>query len=366
MNAPPRPRGMLAELTHRCPLHCPYCSNPLELARREEELPPEIWERVLAEAAALGVLQVGFSGGEPLLYSALVRLVAAANGAELYTNLITSGMGLDVAKARELKDAGLETVQISFQADEPELGDAIAGARVHQHKLRAVAAVNVAGLPWSANVVLHRENISRIGEIIALAETLGAMRIELANTQYNGWAFANRAHLLPSRAQVEQAAEIAKKETRRLRGKMEVIFVPSDYYDMRPKPCLHGWGSSSLTVNPGGAVLPCQTAGCIPGLTFENVRDQSLAAIWQSSAAFERFRGTDWMPEPCRSCAMREIDFGGCRCQAALFTSDATQADPVCEFSPHRPLLERFLVEMESTERNFTTRWKRLRPGKTR
>jgi pyrroloquinoline quinone biosynthesis protein E len=348
MNAPPRPLGLLAELTHRCPLHCPYCSNPLELARREEELAPELWESVLTQAAALGVLHAGFSGGEPLLFPALARLVAEANKAGLYTNLITSGVGLGLPKAQELKVAGLDTVQISFQADDAELGDAIAGAQVHRRKLQAVAAVRSAGLPWSANVVLHQQNIGRLGQIIRFVETLGASRVELANTQYYGWAFANRQYLLPSRSQIEEAAEIVERESTRLRGKLQIVYVLPDYYGSRPKPCLHGWGNRSLTVNPRGDVLPCQTASCITGLVFDNVREKSLAAIWESGAAFQRFRGTEWMIEPCRSCALREIDFGGCRCQAALFAGDAAQADPVCQLSPHRPMLDLFLEQAQA------------------
>lgn len=347
MNVPPRPLGLLAELTHRCPLHCPYCSNPLELARREEELPPTLWESVLTQAAELGVLHVGFSGGEPLLYPALLHLVTTANRTGLYTNLITSGVGLNHAKAQELKAAGLDTVQISFQADQAELGDSIAASRVHACKLAAVDAVRTAALPWSVNIVLHRQNISRLEQMIRFVETLGASRLELANTQYYGWAFANREFLLPSRSEVRKAAETVDRERARLSGRMQVIYVLPDYYESRPKPCLHGWGSRSLTVNPRGDVLPCQTANCIPGLTFDNVRDQTLATIWQSSAAFQRFRGTDWLPEPCQSCALREIDFGGCRCQAALFTGDAAQTDPVCEFSPHRQILDELLAQVD-------------------
>jgi len=343
-----RPYGLLAELTHRCPLHCPYCSNPLELVRRGDELAAGEWVRVLKEAAELGVLQAGISGGEPLLHPGLLEIVAAARDAGLYTNLITSAAGLDAALIKELMTAGLDTVQISFQADTAAQADEIAGARMHERKIAAAEAARAAGLPWSANVVLHRRNIERIGEMIALAEGLGAIRIELANTQLYGWAFANRRELLPTREQAVRAEEVARREAVRLAGRMQVIYVLPDYYETRPKPCLHGWGSRGMTINPRGEVLPCQVAGAIPGLQFENVRSRSLREIWQSSEAFNRFRGTEWMPEPCRSCEFKEVDFGGCRCQAALIAGNAATADPVCEFSPHRALVDGLIAEIEA------------------
>lgn len=345
MNAP-RPYGLLAELTHRCPLSCPYCSNPRELAARHDELPPEIWERVLGEAARVGVVQVGFSGGEPLLYGGLDRLVARARAEGLYSNLITSGVGLTVERARALRSQGLDAVQISFQADEPTLADEVAGARVHGMKLAAAAAVVEAGLPLGLNVVLHARNIDRLDAIIRMAESLGAMRLELANVQFYGWAFANRRALLPTRAQVERAEQTARAHAARLGPRLPLVYVLPDYHERRPKPCLHGWGAQAITVNPRGDVLPCQAAAdAIPGLAFENVRTRDLAWIWRESAAFNRFRGFDWMPEPCRSCPDRKRDFGGCRCQAALFTGDAARTDPVCEFSPDRPLVDRALEE---------------------
>lgn len=339
-----RPYGLLAELTHRCPLHCPYCSNPLELAARAEEMPIEDWERVLAEAAALGVMQVGFSGGEPLLYPDLVRLVRAARKEGLYSNLITSGIGLTAERARELREAGLDAVQISIQADEAEPANHIAGATTHERKLTAARVAVEAGFPLGINVVLHRRNIDRLPAIISLAESLGAMRIELANTQFYGWAFQNRASLIPTREQVRQAEETARLEATRLAGRMQVVYVLPDYYEKRPKPCLHGWGAHSLTVNPRGEVLPCQAANSIPGLIFESVRERSVGAIWQESEAFNRFRGYAWMPEPCASCPERERDFGGCRCQAALLAGDASRTDPVCEFSPDRPKIDAVLA----------------------
>ncbi len=360
MGAAPRPYGLLAELTHRCPLHCPYCSNPLQLVARESELPAETWLRVLREAAGLGVVQVGFSGGEPLLYPELDRLIRAARAESMYTNLITSGIGLTTDRARALRDDGLDTVQISFQSDEAEQADSIAGARAHEAKISAARAVVDAGMPLGVNVVLHRQNIDRLESIITFVESLGAARLELANTQFYGWAFQNLKALLPTPEQVRRAETVAEHHAARLRGRMQIVYVLPDYFERRPKPCLHGWGARSMTVNPRGDVLPCQAANAIPGLTFENVRANSLGAIWHESEAFNRFRGFDWMPEPCRSCPEREFDLGGCRCQAALLTGDASRTDPVCEFSPDRHRIDRLLEEAgESvpwTYRNLTAR----------
>jgi pyrroloquinoline quinone biosynthesis protein E len=344
----PRPYGLLAELTHRCPLHCPYCSNPLALVSRGDELAATEWTRIFEEAAALGVVQVGLSGGEPLLYPELPALVAAARRVGLYTNLITSALGLTDALLGQLRAAGLDTIQISFQSDVADPADAIAGTRAHERKLAAARAVRVAGVPLSINVVLHRANIGRLDEMIALAESLGAFRIELANVQFYGWAFANRRELLPTRAQIEQADDVARRERERLRGKMELVYVLPDYHAKRPKPCLHGWGSRALTVNPRGDVLPCQAAEAIPGLAFDNVRQRSLADIWRTGEAFTRFRGTEWLPDPCHSCDLKEIDFGGCRCQAALLAGDAGATDPVCEFSPHRGTVDALIAEIEA------------------
>lgn len=327
----PRPYGLLAELTHRCPLRCPYCSNPLELAARDEEMPAGIWERVLREAAALGVVQVGFSGGEPLLYRDLARLVRTARAEGIYSNLITSALGLDADRVAELRDAGLDAIQISLQGDEASGADRVAGVAAHERKLAAARAVVAAGMPLGVNVVLHRQNIDRLEGIIPLVESLGAARLELANTQFYGWAYLNRAALLPSFEQAKRAEAIAAAYS----GPLQIIYVLPDYYERRPKPCLHGWGARSMTVNPRGDVLPCQAANSIPDLAFENVRTRDLASIWRDGDAFNRFRGFEWMPEPCRSCPEKERDFGGCRCQAALLTGDAANTDPVCELAPH-------------------------------
>jgi pyrroloquinoline quinone biosynthesis protein E len=347
----PRPYALLAEITYRCPLHCPYCSNPTQM-RDDRELTTEEWQRVIRDAATLGVLQLGLSGGEPLVRRDVAELIRAAREANLYTNLITSGVGLDMARARELHDAGLDSVQLSFQADTADLADEIAGARAHERKLAAAAAVCDAGLALSLNFVIHRRNIDRLAEMIELTEKLGAKRVELASVQYYGWAFLNRAALLPTRDQVERAREIATAAQARLAGKIDIYYVLPDYYETRPKPCLGGWGQRYLTVNPIGDVLPCPTAAsAIPDMYFENVRTKSLDWIWRESESFNRFRGTDWMPEPCRSCPQREIDFGGCRCQAALLTGNAANTDPVCDLSPNRARVNAVLDEINQPNR---------------
>ena len=331
-----RPFGLLAELTYGCPLHCPYCSNPVQLSRTGKELSTEEWERVIREASDLGVLHILFSGGEPLLRKDIIELVAIARDAGMYTNLITSALGLTRTRAEQLHDVGLDSIQISFQAHEAVLADAIAGTKAHHKKVAAARIVRELGFPLTINAVLHRATIDSIEDIIALAEQLDAQRLELANTQFYGWAFRNKEILLPTRTQVQAAECKALAAKQRLLGKMEVLYVLPDYYGIRPKPCMHGWGQRYLTVNPIGDVLPCQTAAEIPSLHFDNIRDYSLHWIWTESAAFNQFRGTAWMPEPCRSCDQREIDFGGCRCQAALLTGNAVNTDPACSLSPHR------------------------------
>src|SRR5213594_1853457 len=306
-----RPYALLAELTYRCPLHCPYCSNPTH-ARKDRELTTDEWNRVIREAAALGVLQIGFSGGEPLVRRDLAELVRAAREANLYTNLITSGIGLDDDRVRALHDAGLDYIQLSFQSDNADLADEIAGAGAHQRKLNAAAKIRAAGIPLSLNFVIHRRNIDRLPEMIELSESLGAERVELANVQFYGWAFLNRAALLPTQEQVTRAREIAMEAKARLAGKIDIFYVLPDYYETWPKPCLSGWGQRYFTVNPTGDVLPCPTASsAIPDSRFENVRAHAIDWIWQESESFNQFRGTRWMPEPCRRCPQKEIDFGG-------------------------------------------------------
>jgi len=277
-------------------------------------------------------------------------MIRAARESNLYTNLITSGIGLDEKRSRELHNAGLDSVQLSFQSDAVDLADEIAGARAHERKLDAAAHIRAAGIPLSLNFVIHRRNIDRLPQMIDLTEKLGAQRVELANTQFYGWAFLNRAVLLPTRAQVERAREIATAAKARLAGKIDIFYVLPDYYEIRPKPCLNGWGQRYLTVNPLGDVLPCPTASAaIPGMRFENVRTRALDWIWRESESFNRFRGTDWMPDPCRSCPQKEIDFGGCRCQAALLTGDASKTDPVCTLSLDRRRVDEVLEKVESS-----------------
>ena len=362
----PRPYALLAEITYRCPLHCPYCSNPTALrtahttaadavasAVPSGELTTDQWKRVIREAAALGVLQIGFSGGEPLARRDLPDLVRAAREANLYTNLITSGIGLDDDRMSALRDAGLDSVQLSFQSDDAGMADEIAGARAHQHKLDAAVKIRAAGIPLSLNFVIHRRNIDRLPQMIDLAESLQAERVELANAQFYGWAFLNRAALLPTCEQILRAREIATAAKARLVGKIDIFYVLPDYYETRPKPCLNGWGQRYLTVNPIGEVLPCPTASsAIPDLRFENVRARGLEWIWRESESFNRFRGTEWMPEPCQSCPQREIDFGGCRCQAALLSGNAANTDPVCELSPNRAIVDAVLRDLNSSSKS--------------
>ncbi|POX47435.1 pyrroloquinoline quinone biosynthesis protein PqqE [Streptomyces sp. Ru72] len=328
-----RPLGLLAELTYACPLHCPYCSNPLNLGDFGDELTTEEWRRVVTEAAELGVLQLHLSGGEPLVRRDLVEIVRHAGDLGLYTNLITSAAGLTPRRAEQLRAAGLDHVQISIQADEPALSDRIAGTPSFARKTAAARLVKDLGWPLTVNVVLHRHNIDRVDRILALAEELAADRVELANTQYYGWAWRNKEALLPSTAQLERAEPVVRAARMRLRDRMEIIYVVPDYHEHYPKPCMGGWARRQLTVVPNGDVLPCPPAHALP-LPRASVREHSLAWIWESSPLFQRFRGTDWMPEPCRSCPRREVDFGGCRCQAFLLTGDAARTDPVCHLSP--------------------------------
>ncbi|QUH02243.1 pyrroloquinoline quinone biosynthesis protein PqqE [Saccharopolyspora erythraea] len=333
-----RPFGLLAELTYACPLHCPYCSNPLNLGDYREELTTQQWRRVISEACELGVVQLHLSGGEPLQRRDLVDIVRSAAERGLYTNLITSALGLSPRRAEQLREAGLDHVQISIQSDEPAASDRIAGTPSFDRKIAAARLVKRLGWPLTLNFVLHRGNIDRIAGVLALAEELDADRVELANTQYYGWAWHNRAALLPSRQQLERAETIVRTERERLEGRIEITYVLPDYYSKYPKPCMGGWAHHQFTVSPNGDALPCPAAQPLP-LPRANVREHSLDWIWNESPLFQRFRGTDWMPEPCRSCPRREIDFGGCRCQAFLLTGDAARTDPVCVLSPDHDIV---------------------------
>jgi PqqA peptide cyclase len=331
-----KPLGLLAELTHRCPLGCPYCSNPLALDPGRSELDTPTWARVFDEAAALGVLQVHLSGGEPGARRDLVEIAAAAHSAGLYTNLITSAVGITAKTLDQLAAAGLDHVQISIQDSEEKSADHIAGYDGAWVRKRALAAEVVKlGLPLTINVVVHRANISRIETMVDLALSLRAARVEIAHVQYYGWALKNRARLMPSRQQVEQAVRQVETLRQKHHGRIVIDAVVPDYYARYPKPCVGGWGRRSLNVTPAGRVLPCHAAETIPGLEFWSVREHSLAEIWRNSPAFNAFRGTAWMQEPCRSCARRDIDFGGCRCQAFALTGDARATDPVCHLAPN-------------------------------
>lgn len=341
------PLGLLAELTYRCPLHCPYCSNPLNLAAYRDELTLEEWLRVLAEARALGVWQLHLSGGEPLQRRDVQPIISHARALGFYTNLITSAVGLTPARAETLKCAGLDHVQISIQAADPALSDRLAGTPSFARKIEAARLVKALGFPLTLNVVLHRHNLDQMAEILALAEELRADRLELANVQYYGWALRNRAALLPTRAQLQRAEAMVRAARARLAGQMEIIYVVADYYSRYPKPCMQGWGRQQLTITPTGTVLPCPAAAQLPGLPIPQVRERPLAWIWEESPMFRRFRDLDeWMVEPCRSCPRRERDFGGCRCQAFLLTGDMTATDPVCHLSPHHGVVRTAVREV--------------------
>ena len=329
------PLGLLAELTHRCPLGCPYCSNPLALEPRDGELDTPSWARVFVEAAGLGILQVHLSGGEPGARRDLVEIAAAAHSAGLYTNLITSAVGITASILDRLSDAGLDHVQISIQDSLADSADRIAGYDGAFERKRALAAEVVRRkIPLTVNVVVHRANIDRIADMVSLALGLGASRVEIAHVQYYGWALRNRAMLMPSADQVARAAAAVEALRSRHHGEIVIDAVVPDYYARLPKPCVGGWGRRSLNVTPSGKVLPCHAAESIPGLEFWSVREHSLADIWKNSPAFNAFRGSEWMHEPCRSCARRDIDFGGCRCQAFAIAGDARAADPVCHLAP--------------------------------
>lgn len=353
----PPPLWLLAELTYSCPLQCPYCSNPLEFARYRAELDTASWLRVLREARALGACQLGFSGGEPLTRRDLEELIAEARRLGYYSNLITSGVGMDARRVAALRAAGLDHIQISFQANEPVLNDYLAGTQAFAHKLEMARQVKTNGFPMVLCFVIHRHNIGQIETLCELASHLGADYVELANTQYHGWAWLNREALLPSREQVEQAETTAHRCQQRYAGRMKILYVVPDYFEQRPKACVNGWGSVFLNIAPDGTALPCHSAAELPGLSFPNVRDMSLAEIWRRSEAFNRFRGVDWMREPCRSCPEKHKDFGGCRCQAYLLTGDPANADPVCAKSPkHQQVIDLIQAAGSTPPRPITFR----------
>ena len=352
------PLALLAELTHRCPLQCPYCSNPLALEKAANEMPTADWLRAINEAAELGCLQVHFSGGEPTVRRDLEQLIAGATAAGLYTNLITSGVALNAERLASLIAAGLEHVQLSFQDSGAEIGERIGGYEGgHAKKLATAKLVRDAGLPLTANFVVHRQNMHHLTEMLDMAVAIGAHRAEIANVQYYGWALKNRAALMPSRAQLEEMTATVAAARARLEGVLVIDYVVPDYYARRPKSCMGGWGRRFLNISPSGKVLPCHAAESLEGMAFDNVRQRSLADIWRGSDAFNRFRGTDWMPEPCKSCDRKEIDWGGCRCQAFAITGDAAKTDPACGLSDdHARLVELAAGEAEAAADGFIYR----------
>lgn len=337
--AAPRPYTLVAELTYRCPLRCLYCSNPINLQLMQAELSTEQWRRVFSEAADLGVVQVHLSGGEPVVRKDLAALIHYARQYDLYTNLITGGTLLSEESLQQFRDCGLDHIQLSIQDTNQDTAELIAGARSYNKKLDIARLIKRLGFPLTLNVVLHRFNIDHVPELIALGAELGAQRLELANSQYYSWALENRNALLPTQAQRDVAASIAREARERYRGAMEIVFVQADYLITEPKACMGGWARTYMCITPSGEVLPCHAAHIIPNLHFDNVQQRSLATIWRESAALNAFRGDTWMQEPCRSCPKKETDFAGCRCQAFLLTGDATATDPVCHLSPQHSIV---------------------------
>ncbi|MDE3009627.1 MAG: pyrroloquinoline quinone biosynthesis protein PqqE [Pseudomonadota bacterium] len=348
------PLWLLAELTYKCPLHCVYCSNPLDYMAAGRELSTADWVRVLQEGRAMGSAQLGFSGGEPLMRDDLVELVAEGRRLGYYSNLITSGIGLTEAKIKGLKDAGLDHIQVSFQDSTRELNDFLGSTRTFELKQKVARLCKAYDYPMVLNVVLHRLNIDHIEKILEMAEDLGVEYLELANSQFYGWAYLNRDHLIPTRAQLTAAEAAVKRFRDRIGDRMRVYFVVPDYHASRPKACMNGWGAVFITITPDGTVLPCHEAKMLPGISFPNVRELGLREIWHDSDAFNRYRGDGWMKDPCRSCADKDKDFGGCRCQSYLLAGDATEADPVCELSPHHHLVEAAVANAELAEPHKT------------
>jgi len=352
---PGPPLWLLLELTYRCPLHCVFCYNPTEFASTGQELGTDDWIRVLREARALGAVQLGLSGGEPLAREDLEPIVAEAHTLGFYTNLITSGIGMTEARIEALKSAGLDHIQLSFQDSTREMNDFLSSTRTFELKSKVAALIKKYNYPMVLNVVLHRLNIDHVAEILEMAEQMGAEYVELANTQYYGWAWLNRDRLLPSREQLQRAEETLQRFREKVGRKMKIFFVVPDYFETRPKACMNGLGSVFLTVTPDGTALPCHAARMLPGLTFPNVREASVSAIWYDSAGFNRFRGDAWMKEPCRSCPEKTKDFGGCRCQAYLLTGDPANADPVCDLSPHHHLVTQAVERASRTQSQTRT-----------
>lgn len=334
------PLWLLAEITYKCPLHCSFCYNPLDYASTAAELSTEQWKTTLKQGRALGAVQLGFSGGEPLVRDDLEELIAYSHELGYYTNLITSGIGLTEKRAGALKAAGLDHVQLSFQDSTREMNDFLSSTKTFDLKNKVAAIIKAHDWPMVLNCVLHKHNLDHVSAIIEMAERMGAEYLELANTQYYGWAWHNRASLMPSWEQLQKAEAEVEAHKKRLEGKMRIFWVSPDYHEARPKACMSGWGSVFMVVSPDGVALPCHGARMLPGITFPNVAEQSLKDIWFESDAFNKYRGTAWMSETCRTCDEHTKDFGGCRCQAFLLTGDATATDPVCGKSPDHHLVK--------------------------
>ncbi len=342
------PLALIAEITHRCPLHCVYCSNPLQMAAAKSELSTEEWLRVFRQAEELGVLHVHLTGGEPLARADLTELIVGAHAANLYTNLITSGIGLSTGRLTALVNAGLDHIQLSFQDSREDAANSIAGTRAHAHKVELAKAIRKHRVAFTVNLVVHRQNLDHLSEMISFIEQLEPDRMEIAHAQYYGWALQNRAALLPTKAQLDKAVGIVAAAESRLAGKIRIDSVVPDYYGRFPKACMGGWGRRLILIDPAGQALPCHAAGVIPGMEFESVSSHSLEWIWRESSAFRRFRGEEWMPEPCRSCDRRAEDFGGCRCQAFLLTGNAEATDPACSLAPAHSVVEAAVREANS------------------
>ena len=342
---PGPPLWLLAELTYRCPLHCAFCFNPVDFARQTDELDTQGWIRTLQQARALGSVQCGFSGGEPMLREDLETLVGEAHSLGFYTNLLTTGVGLNEKRARVLKDNGLDHIQLSFQDSTREMNDFLSNTRTFDLKHKVAALIKDHDWPMVLNCVIHKMNIDHVDKIIEMALELGAETLELANTQYYSWAVVNRDHLLPTKEQLERAEQVTNTYRERYGDKLRIIFVIPDYYEDRPKKCMNGWGNVFLTIAPDGTALPCHTARMLPGLEFPSVKDHSVEQIWYESEGFNRYRGKNWMKDPCRTCPEADDDLGGCRCQAFMLTGDPANADPVCDKSPHRPVVDKAIEQ---------------------
>lgn len=338
------PLWLLAELTYRCPLHCAFCYNPTDFAHHAAELDTHSWLDVISQAREMGAAQIGFSGGEPLVRDDLDTLVSHARGIGFYTNLITSGVGLTETRIARLKEAGLDHIQLSFQDSTRELNDFVSSTRTFELKQRVARLIKKYDYPMVLNCVLHRYNLPHIAQIIEMALDMGAEYLELANTQYYGWAMLNREQLMPTSEQLHEAEAIVNQYRERVGNRCRILFVVPDYFEARPKACMNGWGSVFLGVAPDGTALPCHAARSLPGLDLPNVREVSLNHIWYKSAAFNAFRGESWMREPCRTCDERSADHGGCRCQAYLLTGDAAAADPVCSKSADHHKIEQVVM----------------------